>query len=154
VRVIVASNANNRTLDDLLNDINAALKPNFDPKMLSAGRVGNRISLMTHGLGRLASLVLSDLNAVARDELHFAEGQQGVPPLDIEINGRHISAPWRDAKAAPLVEQFQVSGLGGDDRIEFAQGPSAVDVSDLTARSDDWVAVIDGGPGNDVLMGS
>ena len=38
--------------------------------------------------------------------------------------------------------------------MEFAQGANALDLRDLSARSDDWVAVVEGGAGNDVLRGS
>ena len=51
----------------------------------------------------------------------------------------------------PLVEQFRIAGLGGDDYIEFDQGVDNLDLQDLIERSDDWVGVIDGGPGNDNL---
>ncbi|MCY2989541.1 MAG: hypothetical protein NTY19_16945, partial [Planctomycetota bacterium] len=61
---------------------------------------------------------------------------------------------WRDANGVPLIEQFRVSGLRGQDQLEFVEGPTAIDVSALTARSNDWVGVIDGGPDNDTLVGS
>ena len=67
---------------------------------------------------------------------------------------RLIQANWRDARGRPLVEQFSISTLGGNDVVEFAQGANALDLRDLTARSDDWVAVVEGGAGNDVLRGS
>ncbi|MBI4579875.1 MAG: hypothetical protein HY718_09245, partial [Planctomycetes bacterium] len=67
---------------------------------------------------------------------------------------REILATWRDEKDRPLVEQFSIPGLGGSDTIEFAEGPNALNVDDLIARSDDWVGVIDGGPGNDVMRGT
>ncbi|CAN0485095.1 unnamed protein product, partial [Phaeothamnion confervicola] len=63
----------------------------------------------------------------------------------------------------PLVEQIRIAGLSGNDRIEFRQGDGLdnsgravekLDVSDLIARSDDYVGVIDGGAGNDILLGS
>ncbi len=66
---------------------------------------------------------------------------------------RIVDLRWRDA-SGPLVEQFRISGLGGDDTIAFGTGADALDVSDLSARSDEFVAVFDGGPGDDVLTGS
>ncbi|HSB69073.1 MAG TPA: ELWxxDGT repeat protein [Candidatus Methylomirabilis sp.] len=66
---------------------------------------------------------------------------------------RHITAEWRD-EYGPLVEQFDITGLGGNDYIEFVQGENALDLAALNARSIDWVGVIDGGPGNDVLLGT
>ena len=66
---------------------------------------------------------------------------------------RSITAKWRD-EDGPLVEQFRVSGLGGNDFIEFAQGVNALKLDELNARSDDFVGVIDGGPGNDIQFGT
>ncbi|MHC5112514.1 MAG: calcium-binding protein, partial [Planctomycetota bacterium] len=63
---------------------------------------------------------------------------------------------------APLVEQFRISGLMRDDDISFVADPYVafegtpaavnvlpLDIGDLNARSDDFVGVIDGGPGDD-----
>ncbi len=66
---------------------------------------------------------------------------------------RNITAKWRD-EDGPLVEQFRISGLGGNDFIEFAQGANALNLDELNARSDDFVGVIDGGPGNDIQFGT
>ena len=79
-----------------------------------------------------------------------------------------ILVPWRSAPSAafplgrPLVEQFRISGLLGDDNISFVDAPytafgrniAPLDIGDLNARSDDFVGVIDGGPGNDILRGT
>ena len=70
---------------------------------------------------------------------------------------------WRDANGTPLIEQFRISGLNGDDQIKFLQaddpdlelnGSVPLDIGDLTTRSRDWVGVIDGGPGSDTLKGT
>ncbi len=85
--------------------------------------------------------------------------------LAIDYNGRLILSRWRDFSSLsdpngkPLVEQIRISGLGGDDSIQFVNAPTAIgiiplDTSDLVERSDDWVAVIDGGPGDDTLRGT
>ena len=42
----------------------------------------------------------------------------------------------------------------GNDTIEFVRGEGALDISSLTTRSNDFVGVIDGGPGNDTLLGT
>ncbi|MFN0040815.1 MAG: LamG-like jellyroll fold domain-containing protein, partial [Burkholderiales bacterium] len=68
---------------------------------------------------------------------------------------------------SPLVEQFRISGLLRDDNIEFIAnsyvanaGTSAaktvlpLDIGDLDSRSNDFVGVIDGGPGEDLLIGT
>ena len=68
-----------------------------------------------------------------------------------------IPVVWRDADGVPLVEQFRIAGLGGDDDLAIvSDGDDAVDVSALVARSDfdDFVGVLDGGPGDDVLSGT
>ena len=84
--------------------------------------------------------------------------------LYVDFNGHDIFAPWRSAPSAgnplgvPLVEQIRVSGLVGDDDIAFlelsAPGVEPLDIGDLNARSDDYVGVLDGGPGNDILRGT
>jgi hypothetical protein len=42
---------------------------------------------------------------------------------------RLIQAAWRDASGRPLIEQFSISTLGGNDLVEFAQGANALDLS-------------------------
>jgi len=66
---------------------------------------------------------------------------------------KNITWPWRDAYGEPIVEQFRISGLMGDDRLEFVRGEGGIDFSALAGRND-WVGVIDGGPGDDVLIGT
>ncbi len=65
-----------------------------------------------------------------------------------------------DPAGKPLVEQFRISGLMRDDDIEFVADPYLanagtpaqvtvlpLDIGDLNERSNDFVGVIDGGPG-------
>jgi Ca2+-binding RTX toxin-like protein len=73
--------------------------------------------------------------------------------LRVNYNGRILPATWRGPNG-PLVEQFRVSGLLGNDRIEFLSGPGGLDVSALSARSNDFIGVIDGGDGNDTMIGT
>jgi len=88
----------------------------------------------------------------ADDHIRLSEAPGGQ--LRVEYNGREILAAWRAADGTPLVEQFRVSGLMGDDVLEFAAGDEALDLSALAGRVGDWVGVLDGGPGNDVLVGT
>jgi Ca2+-binding RTX toxin-like protein len=67
---------------------------------------------------------------------------------------RVIEAAWRDAQNRPVIEQFSISTLGGNDAVEFAEGQNSLDLTDLINRSDDWVTVIEGGAGNDILRGT
>ena len=80
------------------------------------------------------------------------------PKLRVEYTdnfpSRTLLSDWRDSSGRPLVEQFSISTLGGNDVVEFVEGPNALDVRDLIARSDDWVAVLEGGAGNDLLKGT
>ena len=88
-------------------------------------------------------------------------------------NDRQIEATWRDAiDNTPLVEQFRISGLNGNDFVSCLSASDAntqfddpmtagddgtygaLDVAVLSERSADWVGVIDGGPGDDYLRGS
>lgn len=67
---------------------------------------------------------------------------------------RTIDLAWRDGAGIPLVEQFLISGGMGNDVLGFVGGADSVDMSYLNGRSRDWVAVIDGGPGNDIMLGT
>ncbi len=102
----------------------------------------------------------------------FGEGildQAGNPILDefnapvlalgdqllVEYNDARLEAVWFDDQGVARVEQLRVSGLLGDDTIEIVDaGPRALDLSSLIGRSRDFVAVFDGGPGDDLLRGS
>ncbi|MAE67893.1 MAG: hypothetical protein CMJ18_26865, partial [Phycisphaeraceae bacterium] len=75
--------------------------------------------------------------------------------LMVELGDARVEAVWRDATSGiPLIEQFRVSGLGGNDDIAFATGPDALDLTDLLGRGQEFVAMLDGGPGNDTLGGT
>ncbi len=88
--------------------------------------------------------------------------------LVVDYNGRSLVSNWRsfvgnaDANGTPLIEQFRISGIGGNDVIEFpvtdfVSGSSLatvpLDLSELVDRKD-WVSVIDGGGENDVILGT
>lgn len=95
----------------------------------------------------------------ANDEILLSQGPGGRLKVDIASRGtiideREILVDWRAADGTPLVEQIRVSGLLGDDTIGFVQGENALDISDLVARSNDFVGVFDGGSGDDILIGS
>jgi Ca2+-binding RTX toxin-like protein len=74
--------------------------------------------------------------------------------LLIQLNQSTFEVQWMNGSGVPAIEQFSISGLAGKDRIEFVSGQNALDVHALTARSNDWVAVINGGPGDDILRGT
>ncbi len=73
--------------------------------------------------------------------------------LLVEYNSEQIAIDWLDAGGTPLVEQFRIAGLAGDDTISFAAGDEAIDFSPLLARGD-FVSTIDGGRGDDLLVGT
>src|SRR5690349_1481000 len=93
---------------------------------------------------------------------------QTIDPDTGDTLNWEILVPWRSAPSAgfplgkPLVEQFRISGLLGDDNISFVDQPytafgrniQPLDIGDLNARSNDFVGVIDGGPGDDILRGT
>ena len=85
------------------------------------------------------------------DVIRFS--QTAGDQLKVSYNGAEITADWTDA-AGPLVEQFRIDGGVGDDTIEFVRGADALDLSELTSRSRDWVTTISGGPGDDTIVGS
>ncbi len=64
-----------------------------------------------------------------------------------------LPVTWRNAAGVPLVEQFRIAGLGGDDKIGFAVRSDGVEFSALIGRSSDFVGVLDGGAGDDMLFG-
>ncbi len=100
--------------------------------------------------------------------------------LRIDVNSTPYFVDWRNpSNGVPLVEQFQLNGFGGNDNLGFAQtlplpgmnrdgsptfvppggcsqadASPEVDLSYLNARGRDFVAVINGGDGNDRLVGS
>ncbi len=100
--------------------------------------------------------------------LDFTTKQAGV-----DVN-KSIVINWANAQGAGEVEQFQVSGLGGNDQIGFGirgaelgggaifssfdiasrNDREPIDLKSVAARSRDWIAVFDGGGGNDLLVGS
>jgi Ca2+-binding RTX toxin-like protein len=77
-----------------------------------------------------------------------------VDDADVVRFERDIDMIWRDSDGHPLIEQFRVAGLGGDDHLEFIEGENALDLTDLMNRGRDFVGVLDGGPGDDLLYGS
>ena len=73
--------------------------------------------------------------------------QSQTRDLVVDYNGRIITLTWRDGEGEPLIEQFQIDGLLGEDTIEFVQGSDSVDSSALVGRSNDFIAVLQGGTG-------
>ncbi|HHK42316.1 MAG TPA: calcium-binding protein, partial [Planctomycetaceae bacterium] len=172
----------NSTLDELVGDFNSVLttaielhnatndpgEPDLPVDAIAMVRVGNQVRLETRQLGRQTVLTVTEsptaTNTVLQDELHFANGQQGVPLLDVvyitsggtndDPMSRVVRVNWRSTDGTPLVEQFRIAGLGGNDELGFVSGDNAVDLKSLSARSTDWVGVLDGGSGNDILFGS
>lgn len=88
--------------------------------------------------------------------------------LHIDYDRQPILVDWLSETGEPLFEQIQVAGLGGDDKIGFAQadplpgldsfmlpaGTEELDLTDLIGRSRDFVGVFDGNDGDDLLAGS
>ena len=89
------------------------------------------------------------------DRITLTENATGQ--IDVSYTGFTLNTPrtwqltWKDANGKPLVEQFQISGLTGDDSISFSLLQSS---ADQLADTQTWVSVIGGGPGNDTLIGS
>ncbi len=118
-----------------------------------------------------ATDILQIEGTMANDSILISQTGSGL--LLVNYNGRLITANWRGTPTAdnptgiPLIEQFRVNGEEGNDTIEFlttaqAQqlygstdpGAAALDVSEISARSTDWVSVLDGGPGDDTIQGT
>src|SRR5207248_156252 len=63
------------------------------------------------------------------DIIRLSQTSTGV--LSVNYNGRLLQAVWRGQQGHPLIEQFRISGGSGNDTIEFVQGPTTLDVSNL-----------------------
>ncbi len=107
------------------------------------------------------------------DTILLSETDTQQRRLRVDLNGAAFFVDWRSPlNDAPLVEQFQLNGFGGDDNLGFAQthvlpgmnrggpmtfalpgGAKEVDLTTLSARGRDFVAVINGGDGDDRLVG-
>jgi len=106
----------------------------------------------------------NDKISIGQTSYDIANSTRKGSRMSVVLNGITIVGEWRsfndpaDLNGKSLVEQIRISGLGGNDSIDFLSTPfngiNPLDVSDLTERSDDWVGVIDGGPGNDTLKGT
>lgn len=112
-------------------------------------------------------LVINGTNSA--DTIGLSQTIDAVPRLRIDYAGdapnRVIEVDWLDADGNPLVEQFQIAGLGGDDVAGLAgvhptllplvdSNSAPLDLSKLVARSSDWVTTIDGNGGADTIIGS
>ncbi len=137
-------------------------------KVVISGVAGNTAANATWVVTRISDTTFS-LNGSAGNGTYTSGGK--LNPVQL------LTANWRDYSDArypngrALVEQIQLSGQVGNDDIQFldnARAKSAASAaprlylndaeqlrtSDLTARSDDWFGVIEGGPGDDTLRGS
>ncbi len=159
VQITVPPDGSNKNIDDLVADINTELISGFPGGEVVASRVGRKIALSTHELGRDAIFTLSipGTDIITTPELGFEDGDLGVPLLTVYYptsndSERRIFANWRDRDGVPVVEQFRVAGLNGDDTIGFMTGDAELDFS-LLAHRNDFIGVFDGGPGDDHLTG-
>lgn len=83
----------------------------------------------------------------ANDEIFVARDDVDPSVLIVEVNGRVI-----DEQSAAAVKKIQVSGLGGNDRIEIDEAAGAIRIPTLL-RGDGGNDLIIGGSGNDTLYG-
>ena len=162
-------------LDTLVSTMNTAISGTQLTGKVEVIRRGNTIAFITRGFGRNASLSITNFGESTGDygleELGFSEGQLGVGQMVVDygfdVDGdyedtspgeatlhRVLLGTWRADDGTPMVEQFRISGLGGNDRLGFVEGANALDATALNERSKDWVGVLDGGPGDDILSGS
>ena len=107
-------------------------------------------------------------NAVLNDRISVSEVNSGgkrklrvdYTPTVATAAPRQILVDWRSGTTTtplgqqkPLVEQFQIAGLMGDDTIQVDLLQATI--TDLAALpGSDWVTVISGGPGDDILGGT
>ncbi|MCA9049307.1 MAG: hypothetical protein KDA89_11300, partial [Planctomycetaceae bacterium] len=133
-------------------DSNTELKDQVEAIAVGTGQ----IAIVRRGAGRRGYLKVSTVDF---DGLSFNATDTAKEQLVVDIGqdggaGKTLLGTWRRSDGTPLVEQFRISGLSGNDTIEFVDGPNRVDVAALDQRSNDFVAVIDGGPGDDTIRGT
>ncbi|MDP6717358.1 MAG: calcium-binding protein, partial [Pirellulaceae bacterium] len=84
-------------------------------------RRGRYIAFVTRDLGRTATLTLTAVNAYTTSRLGFAEGQVAVERLVATMTTgfgtETVLNSWRNDAGEPMIEQFRISGLGGNDTI-------------------------------------
>ncbi len=90
------------------------------------------------------------VNGTAADDT-ITIGGDGAGQAIVTYNGRQLPITIKDSGGNTLVEQYQINGLSGNDVIEFLP---TFDTSDLADRGRDFVAVFQGGSGDDTLTGS
>ncbi|MGY8676023.1 MAG: calcium-binding protein, partial [Verrucomicrobiia bacterium] len=158
------------SLETLAFALNTAIESSVLASQVEAVVRGENLALLTRGYGRQAQLVFTGDKGDDFSQYLFSEDVRqnvdadpslytvgGAEYLVVDMTNGFGTVTaigtWRDG-AHPLVEQFRVSGLGGDDIISFAAGQNAPDVQVLNDRSNDFVGVLDGGPGDDILSGT
>ena len=122
--------------------------------------------LVINGTGNADTIVLSQTTSV-----HPAGGGKLYVDHPSEAAGNApLTIDWKDAAGGPVLEQFQIAGLSGDDKIGFGSATASsvdsafdlsgfsnrepLDLSALIARSNDFVGVFDGNGGHDMLLGA
>ena len=112
--------------------------------------------------------IIADRISIGQTDEGRTDGRaEGI--MHIDYNDRDLFLPWRSAptaefpKGQPLVEQIRVGGLSGDDLLEFrreagldngGEPVEPLDIGDLTSRTTDYVGVLDGNSGDDILIGT
>ena len=102
------------------------------------------------------------IEGTLNDDVILIGQQAGGSGAQVHYNGTNIDVNMLDNEGNPLIEQFQVAGLTGDDILGFVNphitagvaGIDPIDLSTLSDRSNDFVGVFDGNSGNDLLLGS
>ena len=124
------------------------------------------IKLILNSATPTESLVVFNPNGETTTELGLSQNQlsslEPIPALGgqilVEYNDARFEAIWLsrnpDGSLRPLVEQFQLSGLMGDDTVSVQLDEEAVTLLEQNTPGNPWVAVVGGGPGNDILTGS
>ena len=99
-----------------------------------------------------ATDILSIAGTAQNDSILLSRGVNDQ--LLVSYNGRPILVDWLDSSGTPLVEQIRIAGFAGNDELGFVDDAQALDLTALVGRNNDFVGVLDGGPGNDTLRGS
>ncbi|MCA9091868.1 MAG: VCBS repeat-containing protein [Planctomycetaceae bacterium] len=136
--VVVPAYASNSTLEDLLSDVNEALRQAFlsanKPQVVVAELNQGRLRLKRTDITNAAqSLVLTNPNAVTEDELHF-ELSEGLSELQATRNQLSSLLPPEGNFKAIIID-----ALDGDDQVNI--GPTVVKTV--------WT---DGGKGDDRII--
>src|SRR5262249_53400987 len=118
VTLLQTATAGNANIDDLVNDLNAALVTALGAGVLEARRTGDRLRLVALN-NAVNTVKLSALTGTAASGLHFAEGQQSSLIPDF-ANLQEFAQKLADKLGLPGPESLGLNYDPATNRLTFA----------------------------------